>query len=263
MLALAGAVGRGRLLAVGDASLGINAMLRYPGNRALSAALVRYLTEDDVWGKRDGKLYVLTNDFETVGSFGDDSRLGGATGDLRRTLVDTLEMLRHDGMPPLAAYLVALALGLAVVTWTSARAGRPHKAAVPRFARPVPGVAQGGVAGHAAIIAAPGTSRVLAMLELKNALEEDLTARLGLDRQPPHDELIARARAAGVLDPVQAVEVERLLTLLSQVEASLVSRHRTAADRVRDADVLRVAGRVRALLDEVGARPVIHSKEPS
>jgi hypothetical protein len=101
------------------------------------------------------------------------------------------------------------------------------------------------------------------MLELKNALEEDLTARLGLDRQPPHDELIARARAAGVLDPVQAVEVERLLTLLSQVEASLVSRHRTAADRVRDADVLRVAGRVRALLDEVGARPVIHSKEPS
>ncbi|MGH7296042.1 MAG: DUF4350 domain-containing protein, partial [Polyangiaceae bacterium] len=173
ILGLAGAVGQGRLLAIGDASLGINEMMRYPGNRALCAALVRYVTEDDSWGPRDGKLYVLTNDFDLVGSFGDDSRLGGASGDLRRTIVDTLEMLRHDGMPPLAAYLIALAIGLGIVTWTSASAGRPHRPAVPRFVRRVPAVAQGGIAGHAAIIAAPGTSRVLAMLELKSALEEE------------------------------------------------------------------------------------------
>ena len=263
MLGLAGAVGQGRLLAIGDASLGINEMMRYPGNRALCAALVAYVTEDDAWGRREGTLYVLVNDFELVGSFGDDSRLGGATGDLRRTFVDTLEMLRHDGMPPLAAYLLALAIGLGIVAWTSARAGKPHRAAVPRFVRRVPAVAQGGVAGHAAIIAAPGTSRILAMLELKSALEEDLAARLGLERSPPHDELVERARAAQIIDATQAIELERLLALLSRVEASLVARHRSAADRVRDADVIRVAARVRALLEGAGTKAVVHSKEPS
>jgi hypothetical protein len=121
LLAVAGAVGQGRLLAVGDASLGINAMMRYPGNRALCVALARYLTEDDAWGPRGGKLYVLVNDFDTVGTFGDDSRVGGAAGDVRRALEDALELLRHEGMPPLAAYLVALAVGLGVVIWASAR----------------------------------------------------------------------------------------------------------------------------------------------
>src|SRR5262249_51836678 len=41
LFAVAGAVGQGRLLAVGDASVAINGMMRYPGNRALAVALVR------------------------------------------------------------------------------------------------------------------------------------------------------------------------------------------------------------------------------
>jgi hypothetical protein len=247
LLAVAGAVGQGRLLAVGDASIGINGMLRYPGNRTLCAALVRYVTEDDAWGKRGGKLYILANDFETIGSFGDDSRIGGAAGDVRRALEDALEMLRHDGMPPLAAYLVALAVGLGVVVWTSARAGRTHRAVSPRFVRRVPAISQGGVAGHAAIIASPGTSRVLAMLELKSALEEDLATRLGLDRPPPHDERVARVRAAGLLDATHLVALERLLANLSRIEGLLVMRRHGAVERVRDADVLGVAGRVQEL----------------
>ncbi|MGD0530498.1 MAG: DUF4350 domain-containing protein, partial [Polyangiaceae bacterium] len=99
LLAVAGAVGQGRLLALGDASVGINAMLRYPGNRMLCASLVRYVTEDDAWGRRGGKLYILANDFETTGTFGNDSAIEGAWGNLRRSLTDALEMLRHDGMP--------------------------------------------------------------------------------------------------------------------------------------------------------------------
>jgi hypothetical protein len=254
LLAVAGAVGQGRLLAVGDASVAINGMMRYPGNRSLCAALVRYVTEDDAWGRRGGKLYILVNDFETTGSFGGDSRLGGAAGDVRRALEDALEMLRHDGMPPLAAYLVALTIGLGVVVWTSARAGRTHKAVTPRFLRRVPSVAQGGVAGHAAILASPGTSRVLALLELKSALEEHLATRLGLDRPPPHDELVARVRSAGLLDATRLVALERLFASFARVEATLVTRGR-AAQRVRDADVTAVAARVRDLLDAVGGAP--------
>jgi hypothetical protein len=254
LLAVAGLVGQGRLLAVGDASLLINSMLRYPGNRAFGAALVRYLTEDDAWGRREGKLYILVNDFETIGSFEwNDARLGGAAGDLRRVLTDALETLRQGGMPPLAAYLIALAVGLGVVVWASARAGRTHRAVTPRFVRRVPTVAQGGVAGHAAIIAAPGTSRVLAILELKSALEEDLATRLGLDRPPPHDELVKRALAEGLLDAEHTAALAKLLANLTRVENLLVMRRRGAVGRVRDADVVAFAERVRDVLDAVGA----------
>jgi hypothetical protein len=237
-------------------------MLRYPGNRMLCASLVRYVTEDDAWGRRGGKLYILANDFETTGTFGNDSAIEGAWGNVRRSLTDALEMLRHDGMPSLAAYLVALAVGLGVVVWTSTRAGRPHKAVIPRFVRRVPAAAQGGVAGHAAIIAAPGTSRVLAMLELKSALEEELSTRLGLDRPLPHDELVARVRSAGLLDETHVGSLARLLAHLAHIEALLVTKRRGSVERVRDADVLAVAARVEELLDAAAAGgPVIHSGE--
>ena len=73
------AIGAGRLIAVGDASIPINAMMRYPGNRALARSLVHYATDDDVWGKRGGTLYILTNTFGMTGTFGDDSLAGSAT----------------------------------------------------------------------------------------------------------------------------------------------------------------------------------------
>jgi hypothetical protein len=249
LLAVAGAVGRGRFLAVGDASVGINAMLRFAGNRALCASIIRYVTDDDAWGKREGTLYILSGDFELHGTFGDDSRVGGAVGSLRRMLTDALETLRHDGMPPLAAYLVALAVGLGVVAWTSARAGRPHKPVIPRFVRLLPLAAQGGVAGHAAILGAPATSRVLAMLEMKSALEEELATRLGLDAPPPHVELVVRLRAARILDESHLAALGQLLADLARIESLLVVRKRAAVERLRDADVLAVAARVHELLD--------------
>jgi hypothetical protein len=253
LLSVAGAVGQGRLLAVGDSSVLMNSMLRYPGNRALGAALVRYATEDDVWGRRDGKLYVLANDFVTTGTFGADSRVGGALGEAWRTLREALETLRRDGMPSLAAYLLALAVGLGVVAWTSARAGHPHRAVAPRFVRPAPPAVQGGVAGRAAVLGAPGTSRMLAMLEMKSALEEDIATRLGLDRAPPAEELAKRARAAGLLDAEQAEALARLLKMLGEMETALSLHQRRAIDRVRDADVSAVAARVRDLLEAVGS----------
>jgi hypothetical protein len=252
MLALAGAVGQGRLIAVGDASIGINSMLRYPGNRALCLSLVRYATEDDAWGTRNGKLYILANDFETTGSFGDDSRAGGLVGQLRRAVRETLETLRQGGMPPLAAYLLAIGVGLGVVVWTSARAGKTHRAIVPRYVRPIAAAAQGGVAGRAAVVGAPGASRVLAMLELKSALEEELATRLAFDRVPPHDELVARARAASVLDEDGAQELSSLLASLAHMETLLAMHRRPVLERVRDADVFAVAARVREILGHGG-----------
>ena len=94
------------------------------------------------------------------------------------------------------AYLLAVIVGLGIVMWTGSRAGRTHKAAPPRFTRPIPLAAQGGVAGHAAVIGGHGTSRLLAMLELKSALEEDLCSALGLEENPGHEELVVDAHHA-------------------------------------------------------------------
>jgi hypothetical protein len=247
-LALAGTVGQGRLIAVGDASIGINSMLRYPGNRALCSALVRYAADDDASAAHDGKLYVLTNDFDTTGAFGSDSAAAGALSAARRALVDALEALRQGGMPPLAAYLGAIAVGLGIVIWTSAHAGKTHKAILPRFVRPTAPADQGGVAGRAAVVGAPGTSRVLAMLELKSALEEQLATRLGLDRVPSQQELVAGVRAAGLLDDEKARLLSTVLGSLARIETMLVMHRRGVTDRVRDADVLEMAARVEQLL---------------
>jgi hypothetical protein len=258
LLALAGAVGKGRLIAVGDASIAINSMLRYPGNRALCLALLRYATDDDAAGaggaaRQAGKVYILATVFRSTGSFGDDTHGGGVLGEARRSLAGALETLRHDGMPPMAAYLVALAIGLGVLVWASTRAGRTHRAVAPRYVRPVPVAQQGGVAGRAAVVGAPATSRVLAMLELKSALEEVLATRLGLDKVLPHDELVARARAAGLLAGDAAADLAGVLATLAQIESMLVMQRRGVMDRVRDRDVLAMAVRVDALLGALEA----------
>jgi hypothetical protein len=267
-LALAGSVGRGRLLAVGDGSVAINAMMRYPGNRTLASALVRYATEDDAWGTREGKLYIVTNDFETSGSFGGglggDAGAAGLLGLFRRAhrhFREALESLRHDGLPPFPAYLLAIGGGLGIVVWVSARAGKTHRPTPPRYVKPVPASDQGGIAGRAALLGASGSSRVLAMVELKSALEEDLAMRLGLDRVPSREELVVSAHNRGMFDDKRARELSELLEALGKMEMLLELRRRGVADRVRDTHVLAMSARIRALLDAARA-PLAASEAP-
>ncbi len=255
LLAVAGVVGRGRLLAIGDASVIINSMLRYPGNRALALALIRYALEDETWGKRSGKLYVLANDFELTGSFGDDSLLASAASEARRVLFDSLQALRHDGMTPVVSYVAALAVGIGILVWTGARAGKTHQHSAPRFTRKIPVVAHGGVAGHAAVLGAPGTSRALAILELKSALEEELATRLGLDRAPPPEQLVARLRAARLLDESGARALSRLFATMARVEPKIgrgAGGPALLRDRPTDAEALAVAADVRDVRHRLG-----------
>jgi uncharacterized protein DUF4350 len=257
LLAVAGAVGHGRLVAIGDGSILINAMMRYPGNRALSRALVRYATEDDVWGKRGGTLYVLSSGFRTTGGFGDSSRANTAAGEARRALALGLETLRRDGLPPAAAYFAALAVGIGVVVWASARVGRTHRAVSPKFVRAIPVTLQGGVAGHAAVLASTHASRTLAILELKSALEEQLATRLGLDHVPPREELVGKVRSEGLVDPRQLRALSELLADLGRIETlfaqdAAVGRpvaRRLGGGAIGTARVVAVAAQIRALLD--------------
>jgi len=251
IVAVAGAVGQGRLLAVGDPSIVMNSMLRYGGNKSFARGLVRYSVDHDSWGKRGGRLFIASGAFEQKGSFGDEEN---NWGDMIRALRDALEVMRHDGVPSWLAYAVACALGLALVIWVGSRAGRLHKPVTPRFVRRIPTVAQGGVAGHAAVIAAPQTSRVLAVLELKSALEEQLTAILGLSKVPGHTELLNQVGAKGLLDAEGVVALRRLLLRMSSVETMVVfQRSGGMVQPIRDNEVVSIARTVRQLLDAAGA----------
>jgi hypothetical protein len=114
---------------------------------------------------------------------------------------------------------------------------------------------QGGIAGHAAVLGSPDTSRELAVLELKSELEEQLATRLGLDRAPPRAELVARVRDAGWLDAAETRDFAELLDDLGAIEArfaGLAPRSATS-ERVSDRRVLALAERVHRVLAAVGA----------
>ena len=251
VVAVAGAVGQGRLLAVGDPSIVMNSMLRYGGNKNFARGLVRYSVDHDSWGKRGGRLFIASGGFDQKGNFGDDE---SSWSDWKRALLDALEVMRHDGMPSWIAYGLAIAIGLALVVWVGSRAGRLHKPITPRFVRKTPAVAQGGVAGHAAVIAAPQTSRVLAVLELKSALEEQLTSILGLPKVPGHTELMTQVQARGLLDAEGVVALRRLLLRMSNVETMVVfQRSGGMVQPIRDNEVVSIARTVKQLLDAAEA----------
>lgn len=246
VIAVAGAVGQGRLLAVGDPSTVMNAMLRYAGNKAFARGLVRYAVDHDTWGKRGGRVFVAAGAFEEKGSYGEDE---STLDETLHAIREAVEVMRHDGIPPILAYALAIAIGLALVVWVGSRAGRLHKPSVPRFVRRTPTVAQGGVAGHAAVIGAPQTSRILAVLELKSALEEQLTSMLGLSKVPGHQELLALLETHGLLDAEGMRTLRQLLLRMSTVETMIVyQRSGRMVQPIRDNEVVSIARTVEQLL---------------
>ena len=238
LVAVAGAVGQGRLLAIGDGSVFMNSMLRFPGNRTLATGVVRYAVEDDANGKRGGRLFIVSGKFEQNGIYGEEPGLEGSLRSRSRAFLDALSVIKREGLPPMAAFALAAIAGLGIILWVGSRAGRPHAPVVPRFVRAIPLTAQGGLAGHAAVIAAPGTSRVLAMLEVKASLEDQLCEVLSIERNPGHDELLREVERRGALDPADRRVLRALFLRLAQVETFVLSRRGAALGRLSDAEVI-------------------------
>jgi hypothetical protein len=268
LLAVAGAVSNGRLLAVGDSSVVMNSMLRYAGNKMFARNLLHYVAEEDATPARGaaggtggkgaadagaggprGRVYLVEGGFEQSGSFGEPA---GGLAERMRAVRDALVSIRKEGLPPWMTYLLAILVGLGIVVWTGSRAGRTHKASPPRFTRPIPMTAQGGVAGHAAVIAAPRTPRILALLELKSALEEQLCGALGLDENPGHEQILATLHARGAVASETLHHLRALFLRLAQVETVMLSQRAGATMApVRDRDVLAASREVDRILHAV------------
>ncbi len=248
LIAVAGQVSNGRLLVVGDPSIVINSMLRYPGNKAFAKGLVRYAADDDTWGKRGGHVFVLADAFDETGSFGEEPPFQSFFEKFRG-LRDGMNDIRKNGFPQWFAYASAALVSLGIGLWIWRNAGRTHDPVPPRFTRAIPLAAQGGVAGHAAVLGAPKTARALAMLEMKSALEDEFSDLLGLEKAPGHDILAAKVASAGLLDPQHVTELKALLLRMANIETMVLSRQASGFGKIQDSEVVVTAKTIRGLLE--------------
>jgi hypothetical protein len=255
IVAVAGQVGNGRLFAMADPSATINQMLRYPGNRAFVVGLARYLVDDDGATRRQGRLFIVTNRFSEEGSFGGRSGPRKELESRLRDLSTALADARRDGFPPWSHLTLAAFATLGLAWWVSRAAAKPYQSPLPRYARPTPLVAQGGVAGRFAVLAAPSSPRSLALLELKSALYEGLQTRLGYSVDPTPEAFGRMILKAASLDDGAYTALKEILAMMHQVETAVVAGRPV---NVPQRDLARAADVVRDVLAALGPSAALH-----
>lgn len=224
----------GRLVAMGDPSAFINLMLRFPGNQRFARGLVRYLVEDDAWGRREGNLYLLSERFRQIGA-PDASDLADWLDEGTTTMAGWLTTFRAGGLPEPVSIGLAAMLALLVVGWAGLAGGRRMARVLPAYARPTPLTAQGGYAGRFAVLALPSTDRGLLLLELKRSLEETLVQRLALPSDGLGVNLVETVRARRLLSGASLRALERLFERLRAGEVAVMSARRLSmSDRALD-----------------------------
>lgn len=243
VLAVTGVIaGRGRLFVMADPSSVINLMLRYPGNRAFAQGLVHYLVEDDGWGKRQGTIYYLSNRFDQVGHYGGRDSFRTRLADAFDGARQAVRNLHEHGLPDTVALLLAGLGCLSLLVWGMTYSVRRYRGRPPRFASPVPLLAQGGLPGRASVLAASTTDPALVLDELDSLLREELSARAGL---PP---TAAPESSLSVLigNDRRLLEKARKLLQAGRLARAAVLGRRPS--RVRPGQVAEHARELRALL---------------
>jgi hypothetical protein len=246
ILAVAGQVSKGRIFGMGDPSAIINQMLRYPGNRAFVSGLVHYLVEDDGQTHRQGRLYIVANRFKEEGTFGGRATARKEIESQLRALAAALAEARETGFPWWAHLIVAALAVLGLTIWVGRSAARTYKSPLPRYARPLPLIAQGGVAGRFAMLSAPSSPRSLALLELKSAMFEGVASKLGLDGEPSGERLVEIVRTRLRLDDAALRRLQETLTLMQRVEAAVVAGR---GSRIQKAALTEARDVVQVVLD--------------
>jgi hypothetical protein len=246
-LAVALSSGDGRMAAIGDPSIFMNSMLRYPGNRELAKNLASYLTQ----GPGESRVFVVIKNFAEVGSFG-----GERTPE--HALLATLQRLRgsvaREGLPTWVVYWLSFVATTFIVLWLVPRTVRTFRAAPPRFTRTTPMEKHGGAAGRAAALGAKQAYRGHAVLEWRRALVEDLTAFFGLSRDASNVELLRQLGGLGVVDAKAIRALERLLLRMAEIDTMIAARQTHALEPIRDEEVLAAGKLVTEVLARVHAQ---------
>jgi hypothetical protein len=202
-LALAGAVGAGRLVAIGDASLLINQLLALPAHQRLARNLLEYL------GRASGRVWLLGPDAELVGSFGEQDKHGGAWLD------GLLKRASHPDLPP--SVLGLIAFSLAAIGAVIAVSALPRKSPYLRATLFPDDSVYAGFSGRVALSRQAGSSLMWPLLDLKHELEAELRHTLSLSPGSFDAEQALRAAEARGLTGADCAELAGLLRRLSEL----------------------------------------------
>jgi hypothetical protein len=187
-LVLAGAVGRGRLVAIGDSSVLINNMLEFSGNRAFARNLVRYLAQG-------GRLWIAAAGSELVGTYGDASA-ADPLADLR----EGLARLSQVRLP--AAAVQASAAAMALLLLFVAASALPRRSSLLRAVSLPTTETLSGFAGRVRFFAREGSDLRAPLLAFKLELERELTDLLRVPSPPSPLQIEAALSTAGHPEPL-------------------------------------------------------------
>lgn len=198
-LALAGAVGAGRLVAVGDASLLINQLLSLPSHERFARNLLEYLSVSG------GRVWLIGPQTALSGSYGERDKQGLAWLD------GWLKRVAHPDLPP--GVLTLMAFALAAIAALVALNALPRKSPYLRAALFPEDTVYAGFAGRVALAKLPGSNLLWPLLDLKQELEAELAHRLGMTGAFDAERAVREAARRGV--PKQ--RIEGLLSELSEL----------------------------------------------
>ncbi|MEI9939606.1 MAG: DUF4350 domain-containing protein [Pseudomonadota bacterium] len=253
-LAVTGIIAKsGRLFAMGDPSVVINQMLRYPGNRAFASGLLKYLVENDAGVSRGGKLYILANDFGQKGHFGGSRGALAELSNLSETLAGFATELEKNGLPGTLSLALAVLAGGGALAWAINYSSRRYRRSVPRYALAPLLVAQGGLAGRAAVLSAPTTDPALVLLELRAALSEALAHWVGLSRLASPEQIVAELAKKSQFNPARVREIAELFSALAEGQAPILARRRLKLAKDRLASLSRKVMEILAEIEERSA----------
>ena len=187
-IVLAGAVGRGRLVAIGDSSMLINNMLEFHGNRAFAKNLVRYLAQD-------GRLWIAAPHSELTGRYG-----GASAGDPLAGLRAGLQRLAQARLP--TAAVQASSIVIALLLLLGAATALPRRSSLLRAVSLPAAETIAGFAGRVSFFSAPGRDLHAPLVAYKFELERQLAEVLGLPTPLEPLQVEAALHAAGHAEPL-------------------------------------------------------------
>ncbi len=247
-LVLAGAVGEGRLVAIGDPSMLINNMLEFRDNERFARNLVVYLTEGG------GRLFVVTRHTTLVGRYGEP---GSARPfhDLR----SWLEGLAGADAPPLALLLGAVVVAsiLLVVAVTSLPRRSPYDGSA-MFGRPP---ASGGFVGRVGYFAGRSANLLHPLMVYKFELEGEIVRRMRRKERTLLRDVLEGLRAHGLSD----AEVQQARALLLELDELRDRQDRPPGPpKISEARFHRIVATGEAILSKLSAeQPGAPPKRPT
>ncbi len=234
-LALAGAVGAGRLVAVGDGSLFINELMALPSHQRFAKNLIAYLQ------RPNGRIYLVHAHTRFEGSYGGTAARGLSQVD------GFLKRVAHPDLPPGVLSLLSFGLGaiaaVVVVGTLPRRSPYIRNELLPRTS------VYAGFAARVNLSERDPPNLIWTVLDYRRELLAELTRRLELDGPATPRALVAKARARG-LGEGGASALEALLARLD--ELALTAEARAKPPRIRVSELRNVVRQGEELLTRLG-----------